>query len=436
VKRYCILIACVLMLLFLGTNQAWSVFVEPLRAEFGYSAFQMQLVFNTVIVSFCVTVIAAGRLHDRLGPRPLAMASAVLIGLAWTLAWIFTGVYVVLWFAIGVLAGTGAAVGYVCPIATAIKWFPNHQGLVSGLTAAGFAGGPILLSFIAETFMHRGAGPGDVFGLVALIYTSAVLLAGMMLVLPPGQSEHEDVIQFRRRTLLRDRRFRALFVGMFTGTLPFLLVMGNAKPLALDFGFPEALAAMAVPVLAVGNAFGRGFWGLVIDRVGPRGSMLGAQGIMILAMVVLITWGDRTAAAFFGSTLAIGFCYGSNFAIYPATVSRLYGVHLFGSVYPFIVASQGISSLASTVNGLLKDATGSNLPGLGFALTVAVAGSVTCVVLTRPVAEEKTFPAAMWGRIGVLPQPTGQEPCSVDKPVPGADLTVEVEGVGRAAELA
>ncbi len=393
-KRYAILVACVLMLLLLGTNQAWSVFVTPLRAQYGYSAFQMQLIFNTVVLSFCVTIIFAGRLHDRFGPRPLAAASALLVGVAWTLAWLFSGIYLVLWFSIGILAGTGCAVGYVCPIATGLKWFPNHQGLMSGLTAAGFAGGPVLLSFIAETLMRRGATPAGVFGVVALTYAPVILLAGMMLSVPPGKPRHEEVVGFRRRTLFRDRRFRALFVGMLTGTVPFLLVIGNAKPLALDCGLPEALAAVTITVLAVGNALGRGFWGIVVDRVEPRYAMFGAQALALLAVAALIVWGRGTTAVFFASTFIIGFCYGANYAIYPAMVSRLYGVHLFGSVYPFVMASQVISSLAPTVNGLLKDTTGSNLPGLFFALAVALVGSVSCLLLTRPVAENQTAPAA------------------------------------------
>ena len=376
-----------IMLMLLGTNQAWSVFVKPLRAQYGYSAFQMQLIFNTVVLSFCPMVVIAGRLHDRFGPRPLAVASAVLIGLAWTLAWLFSGTYVVLWFAIGICAGTGCAVGYVCPIATALKWFPNHQGLISGLTAAGFACGPVLLSTIAESLMHGGAMPSGVFGVVALTYAPVIFLAGMMLWVPPGPRRHEDVISFRRRTLFHDRRFRALFAGMLTGTIPFLIVVGNAKPLALDCGLPEALAAMTISVLAIGNAIGRGFWGITVDRIGPRHSMISAQTLSILAVVALIVWGRSTTGVFFASTFGIGFCYGSNFAIYPATVSRLYGVYLLGSVYPFVMTSQVLSSLAPTLNGLLNDATGSNLPGLFVALIAAVVGSIACLVLMRPTAD-------------------------------------------------
>jgi OFA family oxalate/formate antiporter-like MFS transporter len=388
-KRYGVLVICVTMLVFLGTNQAWSVFVKPLRAMYDYSAFQMQLIFNTGTFTFCTLIILSGRLHDRFGPRPLAAASAGLIGLAWTLAWALGDSFFWLWLSMGVLASAATAVGYVCPIATAIKWFPARRGLVSGLTAAGFGGGPILLSAIAEALLRREWQPMGIFGLIAATYAPAVLLTGMMLALPPGQPAHADVLQFRRRDLARDRRFWALAAGMFTGTLPFLLVMGNAKPLALDMGLPETLAVIAITVLAAANALGRIGWGAAIDRIGPRRSILSAQALVLVSLVILIALGGMTPAAFFAGVFGVGLCYGSCFAVYPATVTRLYGAHVLGSVYPFIMAAQAVSSFASSVNGLLKDATGSSYPGLAFALAAALAGTIACVVLTRSLSEER-----------------------------------------------
>ena len=388
-KKYLVLAGCVLMLLFLGTGGAWSAFIPPLMKQYHYSALQMQWVFNAGAFVFCTLIIVSGRLHDRFGPRPLAAACAVLIGLAWALAWASNGSYFLLWLSAGVLMNAGSAVGYVCPIATAIKWFPNHRGLVSGLAAAGFASGPILLSGIAEGLMRRGWSPLDVFGLVAATYAPAVLLTGMMLALPPGQPSHEQAARFRRRSLARDRRFWVLALGMFTGTLPFLVVMGVAKPLAVDFGLAESLAAIAISALAIGSGFGRIFWGAAIDRVGPRRAMLSAQALVIVSMVLLIAAGRRTPALFFASLLGVGFCYGSNFAIFPATVTRLYGAHLIGSVYALVMAAQGVASFAPTVNGFLKDATGSYGPGLWFALAMAVAGSVGCFILSGSISEAK-----------------------------------------------
>jgi len=377
------------MLVFLGTNQAWSVFVDPLKAVYNYDNSQMQFIFNTATFVFCTMIIIAGRLHDRFGPRILAAACAVITLLSWGLAWMSGGNYFLLWFSVGVLASTGSAVGYVCPIATAIKWFPKRRGLVSGLTAAGFAGGPILLSQVSELLMgHKLQWQTlSVFGLIAVTYTPAIFITGMSLGLPQGQPGRAELDGFNRRALVRDKRFWTLFVGMFTGTLPYLVVMGNAKPLAKDFGLGEA-AALAITVIAIGNACGRIFWGYFIDKLGPRKSMIGAQWVVIVSSALMILLGSRHPWFFFASGFGIAFCYGSNFAIYPATVTRLYGAHVLGSVYPFIMAAQAISSFAPTINGYLKDLTHSNYPGLIFAFSMAVIGNITCIILSRSISEK------------------------------------------------
>jgi OFA family oxalate/formate antiporter-like MFS transporter len=307
----------------------------------------------------------------------------VLIGLGWALAWAFGESYAWLWFSIGVLLSAGTAVGYLCPLATAVKWFPNRPGLVSGLAAAGFAGGPIVLSSIAEALMRRGWPPISIFGFLAATYAPAVLLVGMMLTRPAGQPGHAEVVSFHRRTLLGDRRFWTLWAGMFAGTLPYIVVAGNAKPLAVDWGLGGSPAAVVITVLAVGNAIGRVSWGMALDRVGPRRAMLSAQVVMIVSLVVLLALGRLTPIAFFLACFGVGFCYGSNFAIYPATVTRLYGAHVLGSVYPFIMVAQGLSSFAATLNGFLKDATASNTPGLCVGLAAALAGLAVCAVLRR-----------------------------------------------------
>ncbi|HUV39445.1 MAG TPA: MFS transporter, partial [Planctomycetota bacterium] len=365
-KRYFVLVACVCMLACLGTNQAWSVFVKPLTTEYGLSKFQTQLVFSTGTFFFCFMIIFGGRLHDRLGPRPLAVASACILGCAWYLASTRGSDFFFLWLGIGVLGGTGSGVGYVCPIATAVKWFPRHRGLVSGLMVAGFAGGPVLLSNLSEILLARHWHVLRIFGLVGSVYVPVIFVTGLLLVLPPGQPGHAEVVAFRRRKLFTDRRFWTLFAGMFTGTLPYLLVMGDVKPIGLDFGIGAAAVA-AISVVAVGNACGRIFWGIIVDHIGTRRAMLRAQTLMIVSMLCLILLGRLHPVVFLAAAFGVGFCYGSNFAIYPASTAQFYGAHVLGSVYPLVMAAQGFSSFAPMLNGLLFDVTDSYLPGLSIA---------------------------------------------------------------------
>ncbi len=386
-KRYFILAACMLMLVCLGTGQAWSVFEGALQKEYGFSSLRTQLVFNTVTFFFCIVLVFAGRLHDRVGPRPLALVSSAIVGSAWLLAMHKGSSYGFLLLSMGVLNGTGAAIGYVCPIATAVKWFPELRGLISGLAAAGFAGGPILLSGLSEALFARGWKVLEVFHLAGSIYTPALFALALCLATPPGRPGEpgaQEAAAFRPGALLRDARFWTLFIGMLCGTLPYLTVMGKVKSMGLSFGIGAA-ALFGVGVMAAGNAAGRVAWGHSADRLGIRRSMLAALATLAGAVLLLLACGRLHPAVFLAAACVIGFCYGSNFAIYPAAVSRLYGTHVLGTVYPLVMVAQGVSSFAPSLNGRLVDLTGSYVPGLVIALTTAVGGLVACGLLGRGV---------------------------------------------------
>jgi len=214
------------------------------------------------------------------------------------------------------------------------------------------------------------------------VWAPAILISGLLLVSPSRPRTGGRTTSFRRRDLVGDARFWALFAGMLFGTLPYLVVMGSVKPLGTAFGLGAAAAA-AVPVLAAGNACGRIAWGWGVDRLGPRQSMLAAQTGMLLAVLALMAAGRVHVLAFLGAGFGIGFCYGSNFAIYPATVARQYGAHVLGSVYPFVMAAQALSSLGPTANGMLVDRFSSYLPGLGLAAGLSVVALAVTVCLWR-----------------------------------------------------
>lgn len=384
-RRYRVLAASVLMLLFLGTGQAWSVYIAPLKASFGYTDSQMQLVFTTSSFTFCFVIILGGRLYDRWGPRPLAVISALMMAAGWFLASRSGSNWWLLWLGAGLLGGGGSAMGYVCPVATAITWFPRRAGLIAGLALAGFGLGPMLLSTTVEVLLRHQWPVLAIFGFVASVWPPVVLVSGLLLALPSGHPVRKAEAVFRRRSLLGDRRFWTLFAGMFFGTLPYLVVMGAVKPLGAAFAIGPAAAAMAISTVALGNTAGRIAWGHAVDRLGPRAAMIAAQSLMVAGLLTLILAGRLHAALFLGAVGVIGFCYGSNFAIYPSTVARLYGVGIFGSIYPFIMAAQGFSSLAPTLNGLLHDATGSYMPGLVMAAALGLAGLLIMVPLSRSV---------------------------------------------------
>lgn len=380
-RRWYILPACLLMLLGIGTSQAWSVYVRYLRVSYGLSSLQSQLVFSTSILTFCAWMVVAGRLHDRLGPRRVALGGATILGLGYLVTFTLGHRFPCLWLGMGVLAGMGIATVYTCPIATALKWFPHCPGLVGGLAAASFGAGPVLVQQIAVPLLDRGWPVLRTIGFLGALYVPALLLLALLLRTPPGDAAaRRAVTGFRRRALLRDARFWMLFVGMLCGTLPYLVLVGNIRPIAAAWRVGSHAVAWAIPALSLGNAAGRVFWGAMLDRCGTRSSMWAAQTIAAVVSSV-VPWTAGHPALFLTCLAGAGFCYGSNFAIYPGTIARMYGVGLLGSVYPWVIAAQGISSFGPTAAGFLNDRTGSYVPGLSLAAGVAIVGLGASVIL-------------------------------------------------------
>jgi OFA family oxalate/formate antiporter-like MFS transporter len=371
------------MLLGIGTSQAWSVFVTHLRAENGLSALQAQLVFSTCILTFCGWMLVAGRLHDRFGPRRVAFGGALVIGLGYLVTYTLGRHFLFLWLGMGVLAGMGNATVYTCPIATAIRWFPRRRGLVAGLAAACFGAGPILVQLITVPLLERGWPVLRTIGLLGAMYVPTLLALSLLLRVPDAEpAQHARVMGFRGRALLRDARFWTLFVGMLCGTFPYLVMTGNARLMASAWQVGPQAVAWAIPALALGNAAGRILWGAALDCAGTRPAMWAAQSLAVMATSAVL-WTGGSPGFFLTCLAAMGLCYGSNFAIYPGTIVRLYGVELLGSVYPWVMVAQGVSSFGPTVAGLLSDITGSYKPGLLLAAGVAGAGLVAGLTLGR-----------------------------------------------------
>ncbi len=144
-NRWLAVLGGVSMNLALGSLYAWSVFVSPLEAEFGWSRTQTSWVFTIAIVTFAVSAVFAGRLQDVRGPRICAAIGATLVGLGFILG-SFTNSLPYLYIAFGFVVGLGNGFGYATPIPVGSKWFPDKRGLVVGLMVAGYGGGSAIFA--------------------------------------------------------------------------------------------------------------------------------------------------------------------------------------------------------------------------------------------------------------------------------------------------
>lgn len=372
---YIVLMASVLMQLALGGVYAWSAFVPALRESYELDGWKAGLIFGTSIAVFTLTMVAAGRKLDKVGPRRMALGGAVCYGGGYYLAGCSGGDWVILWLGIGVLSGIGIGLGYVCPLTAAVRWFPSRKGLVTGIAVAGFGGGAIVLAEVAEHFLSHGWNPLQLFRALGIFFWIWLVACALCMRFPDAAGP-AVAVPAGRTGVWRDPRFLRLFAGMFCGTFGGLLAIGHLKPIALTAELSSQAGALAVSAFAAGNALGRIAWGVLHDRVGTR---IVAISMGFLGFVLLGLLDSGVAWRFVGASLVAGFGFGACFVLYASEAAAVFGVDGVPRVYPKIFLAYGFAGITGPLcGGWLYDVTGAYVwPVITAALVAATGMMVT-----------------------------------------------------------
>src|SRR6058998_373786 len=182
-NRWRVVIGGMSMNLALGSLYAWSVFVLPLEKEFGLKRAQTSWVFTIAVVTFAVTFILAGRIQDKLGPRPCALTGALLVSLGFFLASLTTSL-LFLYVVFGLIVGAGNGFGYATPIPVASKWFPDKRGLVVGLMVGGYGAGSAIIGPVASA-MIGNLGWRQTFAVLGAVFFVMTMMGTWLIRNPP-----------------------------------------------------------------------------------------------------------------------------------------------------------------------------------------------------------------------------------------------------------
>ncbi|MFW6253534.1 MAG: MFS transporter [Chitinivibrionales bacterium] len=380
-QKFFVLAASIIIQLALGSVYTWSTFAPYLTDGFGLTQAQAQLIFGTTIAIFSVSMIPAGRLLKRYGPRLIALIGGCLFGIGYLLASWSGGSFALLLVGIGIIAGTGLGFGYVCPITTCIRWFPTRKGLISGIAVAGFGSGAVLLSLLAANMFSTGKTVLEIFQWIGLWYGGTIAVASLFLTNPRGCETTVADTHGTSGNILLDRRFLALAVGMWAGTFGGLLVIGNLKPIGLAASVPVGYAAAAISGFAVGNGLGRLFWGALSDRLGARAipsSLLFLAGAILLLLIRFpVSW------MFVVTAFLTGFGFGACFVVYMTQTANEFGANRIAQVYPFVFLFYGFSGIAGpTIGGWLYDKTGTYTTAILIGAGVSILGAIGHMLLS------------------------------------------------------
>ncbi|HNY63969.1 MAG TPA: OFA family MFS transporter [Deltaproteobacteria bacterium] len=374
---------------------AWSVFIKPLSAEFGWTRAEIAMAFAICALVFGLTTFVAGKLSDRYGPRIVVLAGSVILCAGFILSG-FIHSKAQLYLTYGLIAGFGGGLVYLPPIATAPKWWPDRKALATGFAVVGLGLGSFIMAPLATAiitspelgwryvFIYVGIAMG-VMGIVSAacldVPPSGWKPAGYT---PPAPAAGVPARKLRDYTFgetIRTSQFWLLYLAYFCGCFAGLMVIGHIAGHGRDAGLDPMQAAAAVSTLAIFNAATRFLIGAIADKVGTRISFIGIFVLQAGAMALLYPSGS--SAVFLAAVAAlIGWNYGAMFTLFPATCLQYYGPTSQGSNYGLLFTSFGLAGfLGPWIGGLLKDTTGTYYaPFLVGASMVCVSVVITALI--------------------------------------------------------
>lgn len=355
-NRYVVAMAGVLLHLMLGSTYAWSVYRNPIMQQTGWDPATVAFAFSLAI--FCLGLSAAfmGTLVEKCGPRVTGSISAVL----YAAGNIMTGLAIdrqeiwLLYLGYGIIGGLGLGAGYITPVSTIIKWFPDKRGLATGLAIMGFGFASLLTSPVAQ-WLIATKGLVATFYLLGLVYLVVMLLASQFIKKP---TSHELASLMERSTgqnndltkgmtakeALKTKSFYLLWMILFLNIACGLGLISVVAPMAQDLaGLTPEAAAIVVGLMGIFNGFGRLLWAGLSDYIGrPLTVML--LFLVNIAMTSSLIFVHQPF--FFVAAMAILMtCYGAGFSLIPPYLSDLFGAKELAMLHGYILTAWAMAAL-------------------------------------------------------------------------------------------
>jgi OFA family oxalate/formate antiporter-like MFS transporter len=353
----------------LGAVYAWSVFRIPLTQSYGWSIGEVTLAFTIAIFVLGFAAFAGGLWMRRAGPRPVALAAGALYGLGVFLASFAGGRLWLLYLSYGFIAGIGLGLGYIVPVATLVKWFPDRRGMITGIAVAGFGSGALITAPLATRLIAQ-VGALNTFAILGVVYLIAVMGAACFMRNPPdgyrppgwtptaAQQRQRSARTFTLQEAIGTWQWYGLWALLFLNTTAGIAIISQAGPMAQEMAqATPATAAGLVGAIAIANGAGRFLWAWLSDFVGRRTVFL--MMFPIQAVVFALLPSVESFAMLTVLACLVLLCYGGGFGTMPAFVADYFGAENVGSVYGLMLTAWGFAGvLGPMLIAALRQSTG------------------------------------------------------------------------------
>ena len=394
-NRWLIAIAGIVMQVALGAVYAWSVFRIPLTKNYGWTVSQVTLTFELAILMLGFASFAGGLWMRHTGPRRVAAVAGLCYGLGVVLAGQAGGRLWFLYLSYGVLGGIGLGLGYIVPVATLIKWFPDKRGMITGLAVAGFGAGALITAPFAERLISR-VGISQTFTTLGLIYFIAVSGSAIFMRNPPddyrpagwqpplNQPQQRSGRDYTLGAALRTWQWYGLWAMLFLNTVAGISLISQASPMAQELTHANAVAAAGlVGIISIANGAGRFLWAWLSDFVGRRRVFLVMYAVQAVVFALLARVHGFEALALLAFIVLL--CYGGGFGTMPAFVADFFGARNVGSIYGLMLTAWGFAGVAGpTLIAQVRQTTGNYTEALELIAGIMLLSAALPFVIRPP----------------------------------------------------
>jgi len=394
--RWFVLLGGFLLSLMGGMSYAWGSFVLPLAENWGWTTAQANLPFTVMIIVFSITMIPAGWLQDKYGPKIIATLGSVMFLVGYSLAALMRYFPFPLWLTLTYGIGVGIACGltYSTIAPTARKWFADRPGFAVSLAVMGFGLAAVIFAPLKKGMIDIWGVDGTLFALG--IFITIVSLIGAKLIrnppkgwLPPistdskfkVKEELKVIEEVPPREFIKTGRFYMLWLALAAVIGGGLTAIGLLTAYGeIELQLAPAFAALAVSFYALANGMGRPVMGWMADRFGSIRVMI-AIYIIQSSVFIMFPWVATNYLLLFICSFLLGLGYATTFALFPVVVAKISGVKHLGMNYGLVFSAFGLGAITSLIGSWLLDFTGSFTPAFLMAGFATVFGLTLLLIL-------------------------------------------------------
>jgi oxalate/formate antiporter len=384
-----LLLGFIVMMTISSPQYVWTLFVPSFQKTTGSILSQVQWTITILIVLQTWLSPLQGYLVDRLGPKALIGAGALMSGAGWIASAYITDLWG-LYATYGLLCGVGTGIVYIGIIGLMVRWFPERRGFATGIVAAGYGFGAIVTTFPIDA-MLKASGYRYTLIVFGSVFAVIGLVGALMLKAPrdgqvPVASPLDGLVATRSYApadMLKTPVFWLMFVMMSMMSTGGLMVITQFTSFAKSFGIDANTTVMilgvsfaAIPAALtfdrITNGLTRPFFGWISDHIGRENTMAIAFILEGIAIYLMLQYRSDPYMLVVLSGLVF-FGWGEIFSLFPSTLTDTFGTKYATTNYGFLYMAQGVGSiLGAPVAAMIYEATGSWMPVFGLVIGMDV----------------------------------------------------------------